>query len=300
MRCPNLFLIGSQKSGSSSLFKGLAAHPGIDRMTAKEPNIFCAPSEAEARAELAKYQPAESTGRYLIDASVNYTRHPKFADVPERIAEIVPDLDAVRFIYILRNPVERLVSNYFFKAQRYGTPDDLLAAVEADPQYVATGLYDQQVRRYYRWFAPEQFRFVKFETFSADPAAELARLFEWLGLEPLASAGGVRAGATDKELTRVPRSGALTRTLWAVPGLRATARRLLPDRTIRRLSRALTRDEARRDPPREIKRRLLETHFLASIHATGQLTGLDLQDWLHAYDAPPADVAAPGAMEGQR
>jgi hypothetical protein len=291
MRCPNLFLIGAQKSGSSSLFKGLITHPEIDQMTAKEPNIFCAPTEAAARNELKKYQPANSTALYLLDASVNYTRYPKFPEVPERISEIVPDLDAVRFIYIIRNPVERLISNYHFKAQRYGTHSDLLAAIQADPQFVATGLYDQQLACYFRWFAPEQFCFVKFEAFSDNPGIELARIFSWLGLdEPESSVIPRRFGDTDREMTRVPRSGALTRTLRTLPGLRATARRFLPDSALRQMARMLTREAARQDPPEKLKQHLLETYFLASIHATERITALDLHDWIRAYqtDNPTA------------
>jgi hypothetical protein len=284
MRCPNLFLIGTQKGGSSSLFRALICHPEINRMTAKEPNIFCAPSEAAARSELAQHQPALNTGRYLIDASVNYTRYPKISAVPERIAEIVPVLDDVRFIYILRNPVERLVSNYFFTAQLYGPPGNFEAAINIDPQYVATGLYDQQVRRYHRYFEPSQFLYVKFETFMIDPTAEVRRVFEWLGLDPKVAIESRHAGATDKQLTRVPRSKALTRTLWAVPGLKSAARRILPDRTLRRISQIITRKAPRIDPSKEVKRALLEKYFLDSIRNTEILTGLDLKDWVHAYD----------------
>ena len=43
------------------------------------------------------------------EASTNYTKAPLFLGVPERIASVVPD---VRIVYVVRDPLERIVSQY--------------------------------------------------------------------------------------------------------------------------------------------------------------------------------------------
>jgi hypothetical protein len=294
MRSPNLFLIGTQKGGSSSLFRALISHPEIGKLRGKEPNIFNAPTPEEAQRRLAECTPKpEMAGRrWLLDASVNYSRYPKYPTVPETIHALSLDPAGLRFIYILRNPVERMVSNYFWKAQLYGTPAGFEATVAEDPQFVQTGLYDRQIEHYLRHFDRSQFRFLKSETYMADSQAQLKALFGWLGLDPEVSLPEpARRGATDKETTRQPRSALLSRTLRAVPGLRSVIRSLLPDETIRKASRAMTAEAPRQDPPAALKQALIDRHFQDSIRRTAELTGLDLDDWLVARpEAAPSEA----------
>jgi hypothetical protein len=230
--------------------------------------------------------------RYLIDASTDYSRHPKFPHVPETIRALCPDPDSLRFIYVLRHPVERLISNYFWRNQLYGLPHDLEGSIAAEPQFLATSRYDLQIAHFLQNFPRDQFLFVKSESFYADPQAELRRTFAWLGLDPAVDLSALsHRGATDKARMRTPRFGALNRLFWKFPGLRRALRQILPDRITRKLAQASTREATRPVFTKAQKQALLTLHFRDSIAQTAALTGLDLDDWLTAYDDPqPARI----------
>lgn len=289
---PNLFLIGTQKGGSTSLHNALVQHPDIGRLRRKEPNIFSKPSETEARRELEDFPMPEGDFRYVIDGSVDYTRYPLYTETPQNILKICGS--DVRFVYILRNPVDRLISQFFWKKGLYGQPLDFEDTIASDPQYVQTSCYDLQIAHFLKFYDISQFHFVRHSDFIRDPAARAAEVFRWLELDPdIAKTDLPRLGATDKQKTRTGRFGPLNRLLWASPGLRRTVRRMLPEKLARQAAQAISVEVDRQDPPRTVKRALLETHFLDSIDKTEKITGLDLSDWKTAFtEDMPREAAA--------
>lgn len=277
-RVPNLFLIGAMKGGSTSLFDSLVRHPGIDRLRRKEPSIFSKDGDDAVRARLAEFPAPEGDAPWLIDGSVEYTRWPLYPTTPETILRFCgPD---VRFVYILRHPVDRLISEYFWMQERYGQPLDIARVVEADPQYVQTSLYDVQIERYLEHFASDRMRFVLFDDFARDREGTVAEVLEWLDLDPaLLESAGRHRGATDREKTRAPRFGPLNALLWSSPRLRRAVRDRLPEQTVRRLARFITVEADRVEPPEDFGQKLMERHFRASIERTAELTGFDLSAW---------------------
>lgn len=283
MITPNLFLIGAQKGGSSTVYAHLRAHPAITHLGRKEINVFNAPDVATARARLSALSPRFPDRPLRIDASVDYARYPKFAATPENIHAICGD--DVRFIYVIRNPVERMISNLYWTNQLYGGVADLAEAIRLDPQMVETSRYDVQLERYLRLFPVERFWFMTLDALSADPQGEMDRLCRWLGIapQPLA-APETRRGATNKTVTRKLRVGAFGRLLRGQTWLRDLVRAILPDKVARRIARALTVEAERREPTRAEKRALMDAHFRDSVIRTAALTGLDLKAWIDAYD----------------
>lgn len=290
-RVPNLFLIGAMKGGSTSLFDSLAAHPEIGRLHRKEPNLFVQPDADAVRARLAEFPPPREETRYLLDGSVDYTRYPHYPRTPDTIRDFC-GRDGLRFVYILRHPVDRLISEYFWMQGRYGQPRDIAEVIEAEPQYVRTSLYDLQIARYLRHFDRAQFRFVLFDDFVRDRPATVAGIFRWLGLDPALAEAAVRQrGATDKARTRAPRFGPLNALLWASPRLRKAVRERLPERTVRRLARLMTVEADRVEPAEAFRRELMERYFLGSVARAAEITGLDLSAWTGAA-RPSAETPA--------
>ena len=193
----------------------------------------------------------------------------------------------MRFLYILRHPVDRLISEYFWMQERYGQPLDIARVVEADPQYVQTSLYDVQIERYLEHFDRDRMRFVLFDDFARDRDGTVAGVLEWLGLDPaLVESAGRHRGATDKRTTRAPRFGGLSGLLWASPRLRRAVRERLPERTVRHLARFMTIEADRVEPPQSFRDELMRRHFAASILRTERLTGLDLSCWTAGASSP--------------
>ena len=101
-------IIGAMKAGTTSLFKYLSQHPEICACQEKEPNFFA--SDINWSKGLDWYQNLwkwnQDLHKIALEASTFYTRLPE-ANAAERIAQIKAKF---KFIYILRNPVERIES----------------------------------------------------------------------------------------------------------------------------------------------------------------------------------------------
>lgn len=273
---PNLFIIGTQKGGSTSLHRHLAGHPDIGTFIEKEINLFMEGVDVPRR--LAELGPPKGGDRYVLDGSINYTRYPRHSGIPQRIREHVGH-ETPKFIYTLRNPVDRLISQYHWNAQRYGEHRDLLDAAASGDQFVATGQYDVQLAQYLEHFSADQFNFVKFETFRETPETEVNRILEWLGLDPISIDHEVRLASTDAKQTRKPRFPWLYSFVLENQRLRSAAQSLFSDKTLRRMHRRLSKEVKRETVEKGVRQQLLERYFLDSIERTEHLTGLDLGDW---------------------
>ncbi len=277
MAHPNLFLIGAAKGGSSTLAYQLASHPEIG-MAAKEPNIFNQPDLDACRARLAKYDDNGLDQRWVLDGSVNYSQYPKFTNVPQNI-QALTDPDAIRFVYMMRNPVDRAISQYFWRRERFGEDRPLEEACAPTSVYVMSSRYDLQIDQYLAVFAPAQLFFVKHESYYANVAEEYAALCRWLGVSDTHQPDvALRRGATRKDQTRTSRFPLLNRALRASPRLRKELTSRVPYKYQKKLSQALSVTAPRPEITAD-QRRFLLTHFTESIDRTEALTGLDLSDW---------------------
>jgi len=280
-RTPTLFLIGAQKAGSTFLASHLEQAPEIAFFGRKEPNIFSLGDESRCREKLADYTIPGDAPPILLDASPDYSRVPFIPRVPEMIAQIV-GTEKPRFVYILRDPVERTISHYFWSRQRYGESYDFEEAIERDKRYIEGSLYDRQIEEYWKFFQRDRFYFVKFEDYIADPLAALPDLLKWTGASmPYVFAPQEEFDAsTDKAETRQPLFPSLNRKARRKGALREAIKALVPAKHHHRLARGLSRSAPRPTIATATKQRLREVYFSESIEKTAKLTGLELTDWL--------------------
>lgn len=104
------FIIGAMKSGTTTLYEYLIQHPEIARNRfQKEPEFFSRNYDPNDLAHYKRqYFPLPSGRCVALDASTGYSKQPKFPGVPERLSA----LEAQKyFIYILRNPIDRIESH---------------------------------------------------------------------------------------------------------------------------------------------------------------------------------------------
>jgi hypothetical protein len=108
--------------------------------------------------------------------------------VVDRMADLVPD---ARLIYLVRDPIERIVAEYVEQMQ-WGAASRPLAVelVDAeDPRnwLVASSRYATQLRELRRRFDPDRIKVVDLADLAAGTAAVMGDIFAFLGLEPVAS-----------------------------------------------------------------------------------------------------------------
>jgi hypothetical protein len=184
-RDPDFLLIGSMKSGSTTLFEYLSRHPQVFTCRPKEPQYFS--REEVNRRGIDWYRSlfaAASPDQICGEASTCYTRWPHFGDVAGRIAASLP---GARLIFIMRNPVDRAYSHYRHLMQerdKLGEPVlSFQAALEQIPEIIDTCLYLKQVEQYLAHFPRERFFFLTLEELRAEPEQVLRKLQGFLGLD---------------------------------------------------------------------------------------------------------------------
>ena len=178
---PNLIVIGGLKCGTTSLHHYLALHPEIAMSRPKELNFFV----AELNWELGTEWYASHFDRSAAvrgESSPHYTNLPRFAGVAERMAELVGD---ARLIYMVRDPIERILSHYLHNVGGgYESRTLERALAEPDSAYIARSRYAMQLEPYLRAFARERILIVDNEELASEREATVRDVFEFCGVDP--------------------------------------------------------------------------------------------------------------------
>ena len=274
---PNLIVIGGLKCGTTSLHHYLNLHPEIGMSRPKELNFFVEELNWELGTDWYRgHFPASA--RVRGETSPHYTNRPRFEGVAERMREVLAE-DA-RFIYMVRHPVERLLSHYLHNVSGGYESRDLSEAV-ADEQsaYVQRGLYAFQLEPYIEAFGLERVLVITREELGRERDATVRKAFEFAGVDP---------GFTSPEFDRQWETGSgkgnggfrvMDRAV-RMPGLRALDRNFdrLPERA-RWLVERLVHDPSSGEAPKpEIDpelRRKLAAIFRPDARRLGELISRD-------------------------
>lgn len=183
---PNLIVIGAGKSGTTSLHYYLGQHPEVFMSTPKELDFF---QRKRWREQLDWYQgvftePAPVRG----ETSTGYSAYPIFEDVPQRIREVIPE---AKLIYLVRDPIDRLVAHYAQHRINRKENRTLEEAVSRalrtgdDPlnPYLCTSMYATQVDRYLEVFPAERLHVIDNAEMRQDRRAVLRETFAFLGVD---------------------------------------------------------------------------------------------------------------------
>jgi hypothetical protein len=190
---PNLFLIGAMKSGTSYLSELLGAHPAIFMSAEKEPTYFVDPSvlrqdwprmweQGYWRSEDRYLSLFAAAGQAAVigEGSTCYSKLPTYAHVAERILDFSPQ---ARFIYIMRDPIERTISHYwhFVGSSRERRP--MPVAIRSNPEYTDVSYYARQLGEYLQHVGRERIFVLTFEELLTNPAEQMSRIYAWLGVD---------------------------------------------------------------------------------------------------------------------
>jgi hypothetical protein len=180
-------IIGAMKSGTTTLFNYLIQHQQIAGSRQKEPNFFRMKTKwARGKAFYLRQWPGfdPTVHRYALEASTNYTKAPASAAVPRRIGAFGGNF---RYIYILRNPIDRIESHVAHNIAKGRTRFD---AVDGRlPRHVVqVSRYAYQLDTFRAALGDPEILLLDFDALRAAPLAVAERCVEFLGLEPFAFA----------------------------------------------------------------------------------------------------------------
>ncbi|KAK9530109.1 hypothetical protein VZT92_011638 [Zoarces viviparus] len=183
-KLPQALIIGVKKGGTRALLEFLRVHPDI-RAVGAEPHFFDRNYDngLEWYREL---MPKTLEGQITMEKTPSYfvTR-----EAPARIAAMSRD---TKLIVVVRDPVTRAISDYTqtlskkpdipsfesltFKNRTTGLIDTSWSAVQI-------GIYAKHLDNWLQYFPMEQILFVSGERLISDPAGELGRVQDFLGLK---------------------------------------------------------------------------------------------------------------------
>ena len=202
---PDFLGLGTQKGGTTTLHRLLGKHPDVFLPACKEVHFFDQNYSSGAAWYREHFQAAQADQR-CGDITPFYLFHP---DVPGRIYQHIPN---ARLIVLLRDPVERAISQVFH-AQRLGFEplpiDEALAAEQSrlatgDPysfqkhSYLSRSRYLEQLDRYEALFPREQLLILRSEDLFSTPERIWQELLSFLELKPMDWPGALpRANAGD-------------------------------------------------------------------------------------------------------
>lgn len=206
---PDYLIIGTQRGGTTSLYKYLAEHPAHARALTKELRFF----DLNHRKGVSWYRSRFPSRRYreavkrtrgvdlvVGEASPDYIFHPH---APGRVAALLP---TVKLIVLLRDPVDRAYSHYWHQYQRGHEQLSFHEAIEREGErldgelerivsdedyvsyerhhhsYLARSLYADQLAAWFDLFPREQFMIERSEDLFQDPEALFGRVLAFLGL----------------------------------------------------------------------------------------------------------------------
>jgi hypothetical protein len=176
---PNLLVIGAMKCGTTSLHRYLRLHPDIEMSAPKELNYFVEQLQWGLGPEWYRSH-FDPRARIRGESSVHYTNFPRFDGVPARIHKLMPE---VRLVYMVRDPIERMLSHYVHN--RAGGYERLPAeeALSRPSSYVDRSRYFLQLERYLEHFDPSQILITTQEDLNVRRRETLARVFAFLGVD---------------------------------------------------------------------------------------------------------------------
>jgi len=201
---PNTLIVGSPKSGTTTLHYVLDQHPEIYMSPIKEPGFFWAygepvilqgPSSVLLKHriinDMDSYQrlfDGVTTESIIGESSASYMFHPRS---PGLISQIIPDAN---LLFILRNPVDRAFSAYTQYIRDGVEPSSSFEdAITQERQglrdhwsfgrHLKYGFYNNAFVEYLKYFDRQQMHISLFEDLRKDPQGLLKNIFQFLKVD---------------------------------------------------------------------------------------------------------------------
>uniref|UniRef100_A0A8D0DTK6 Sulfotransferase n=1 Tax=Salvator merianae TaxID=96440 RepID=A0A8D0DTK6_SALMN len=182
-RLPQALIIGVKKGGTRALLEALRAHPEV-RAVGTEPHFF----DRNYHRGLDWYRdvmPRTVEGQLTMEKTPSYF---VTTEAPKRIHSMAKD---TKLIVVVRDPVTRAISDY---TQTLSKKPDIptfevlafknrtLGLIDASWSAIRIGLYALHLESWLQYFPLSQMHFVSGERLITDPAGEMGKVQDFLGL----------------------------------------------------------------------------------------------------------------------
>jgi hypothetical protein len=214
---PNFMIVGAARAGTTSLYHYFDSHPEIfmSKPLRPESRFFQDPEEFEKGKEyfLTRYRGATNE-QAVGEKSTNYMNGDGAA---QRIASVYPQM---KLIFLLRDPVERVISNYWWsikngletlplkeallreeeRVSRYEGREKLLEPFS----YKKRSCYLRYIRDYLKCFPRENMLFLITEELETNPVVSLNAAYEFLGVSSIRTAEKLKSNEAPRKEETAP------------------------------------------------------------------------------------------------
>jgi len=177
---PNFIIIGAARSGTTSLHKYLEIHPDIFMSEIKEINYFSNPIILKKGFNWYLSHFSNSNHQLVGEASTSYTIAPYRSGVPERIFKALGD---IKLVYILRDPIDRLISHYMHHVHRGEIDTDLSDLIKKNDKILKQGCYAYQLEQYSEYFPLDNIHILTIEQLKNSPIKQVEELYGFLEVD---------------------------------------------------------------------------------------------------------------------
>jgi len=194
-KMPNFLVIGAQKAGTTSLYEYLEQHPDIFMSKPKEPRFF-ADDDAYSKGLTfySKFFVECKDEKMVGEASTAYSFYLNLGKIIKRIYKFNQE---IKLIYILRNPISRARSSYWWNIRMQAEPLNFEEAILKeenrvhnndeeliDPwNYKKNGLYFYIIENYLKYFPKENLKVILLEDLKSSAIKTCNDIFEFLNLK---------------------------------------------------------------------------------------------------------------------
>ncbi|WDI32481.1 sulfotransferase domain-containing protein [Hyphococcus flavus] len=181
-------IIGAAKCGTSAIAAQLNQHPDIFIPEEKELHYFDRLfnlTEEQRDANWARYMGhfrEAGSAKRRGEATVAYTMLPRIRHVPD---EIIKKLGKIPLIYIVRDPLERIVSQYRHRKSDYPETEPFNVWIHSDMALelcIHRSDYELQIAPFREKFCEDNIHICFYEDYKSDYQRELSSMFEFLNV----------------------------------------------------------------------------------------------------------------------
>ena len=296
MSLPNFMCLGAAKSGTTTLYDILRQHPDLYIPSFKEPHFFDIPENYKNGIKWYEKTYFKNANQKIVaDFTPSY-----FFDeeAPKRIFESLGG--ELKFVVILRNPLDRAYSHYLHskrdlyekqdfgealklessRLQQYQNQADYLSYLRHS--YIHQGLYSKMLKRYLQYFSLDNFLFINFEDeFLQEKDLMIQKVLHFLEIDSSILLNiNIRSNPASKERSKI-----LKRMMKKTGWWRVLLKKMIPSLKIRQIikNRIQRANISVFNPPKltQIQRHnIYNSYFSRDVHDLSVLLNRDFSNWI--------------------
>lgn len=189
MQLPNFLGIGSERCASTWIHSVLSKHPQLYLPERKEFNFWSGEITKENLENYTKYFEDEKVKDCLL-GEISPTYAAMYSEEVALLKELIPDL---KVIFIIRNPVDRLISSitrqwtFFYIDKGASTNRNIFSILRCVDKGLSRRLTDY-LRTYQIWsehLGKDHIFLEKFDNISSNPQGVIIKILDFLDVQPI-------------------------------------------------------------------------------------------------------------------